>query len=435
MTEYQMHKKVLLFSLMSTIWAVSSTANASWVSAGGEVGGHGSNPWFVANTNYIHYCVEIDEDDFSVDRPKVNKLIKRAIEFWKLDLSHSEHNRNFPMIQQGTQTFVLKQALCSEDIEPKADPCEVGSARSTEEDSIDLVFRFGSLSDQHLDKLKELELEPKKHIGFAMRTSYCSKSMRGKGFIYISPDRGENRYQLSNTEQTAEDPWALDQGARLLHVLIHELGHVFGIGHTSFEHIETIDPNENIVPSAKAYRSQVMNANFPEKMVLKNVASEYRSMTPIGLFSDRSQPIQEFCFETTYDAKKFFGLELNEYRVCMTDIEQDRNTKFVAKNSTLLDESRLVGKIPSSTKRQQFSFLPISKVFVPEDNEVLPDSASGYLDAASVKFYRSQGMFHHARGALPPLQVFFEFSPITNRFEVGGVFEGQLYLDIFRPTF
>ena len=193
--------RLLKHNSLFWLWSLclfTPIAQANWVSDGGEVGGNANNPWFISNTNYINYCIEMDEDSFSISKSDAEKLIKKSIEFWKLDLSHAEYNRNVPQVRQGTQTFVHKQELCSSEVELTADACEVGdSLLANSDETINLVFRFGALSDRHMDKLDELELDPRKHIGFSMRTSYCNTSMRGKGFIYISPDQGDQSYELS----------------------------------------------------------------------------------------------------------------------------------------------------------------------------------------------------------------------------------------------
>ncbi|HEX4924167.1 MAG TPA: hypothetical protein VFV50_08775, partial [Bdellovibrionales bacterium] len=65
------------------------------------------------------------------------------------------------------------------------------------------------------------------HVGIAIRTEYDEVNLRGRGFIYIASDIGNETYDASNS---IAQPWKHE--IFLFLTLVHELGHVFGIPHT-----------------------------------------------------------------------------------------------------------------------------------------------------------------------------------------------------------
>lgn len=78
----------------------------------------------------------------------------------------------------------------------------------------------------------------------SVRTRYDDVNLRGGGFIYVSADSGPLAY---SNEFLRHGAWHLGKGGLLFKVLVHELGHVFGLPHM----------NESIV----------MHERFPERVL------------------------------------------------------------------------------------------------------------------------------------------------------------------------
>ena len=98
---------------------------------------------------------------------------------------------------------------------------------------------------------------PKKAIGTTVRTEFDGVQLRGKGFIYISPENGP--YALSGPGPFGaiiENRWGFAGGKLLELALIHELGHVFGIRHVD---ATVMDPFLLRLLISQPFGSHVMN--------------------------------------------------------------------------------------------------------------------------------------------------------------------------------
>ena len=84
------------------------------------------------------------------------------------------------------------------------------------------------------------------YITLTVRTDYSNKLKR-KGFVYISPDRGDRAFRGINV---LENAWTNNDtdSKRLSKVLIHEIGHILGLQH-------------NNTPDS------IMHSQFPEQVV------------------------------------------------------------------------------------------------------------------------------------------------------------------------
>ncbi len=79
--------------------------------------------------------------------------------------------------------------------------------------------------------MEKEKIDRRRFVAFSQRLedSYDRARLKGKGFIYIAPDHGENAFQVS---AAVPEAWTKGGTYRLRNVLIHELGHVFGLSHS-----------------------------------------------------------------------------------------------------------------------------------------------------------------------------------------------------------
>jgi hypothetical protein len=198
-----------------------SAALAGWTSGGGHLRTTDQNPWFVEGISDVRYCIDMDETNFGQTRDVVKARIQSAVSYWKHEFSIAEPWNNHGIkVTLGSEEFI--EVAC-------------GSQQ------VDVVFQFGVLDAEQEQFLKD----PKSTVGIAVRTSYDEVSLRGKGFVYISPEHG--RLALQGHDLLA-DRWKINNGKLLELLLIHELGHVFGMPHTG----------EN---------TSIMGESFPDSLV------------------------------------------------------------------------------------------------------------------------------------------------------------------------
>jgi hypothetical protein len=184
----------------------------SWVSGGGNLLFDDINPWFVQNSSEVRYCVKIDEKNFGVDARTALEKVQSALAFWQNELGRADYavlpSRSGGagyQIRLGQHRFV-----------------EVSCDRSP-----DISFQFGVIASQ---EQRDYLRDPQRIVGMSVRTDYDQRNLRGKGFIYIAPEQGELAMQHP---LMVSQVWSRDSSIRLKLILIHELGHVFGLQHTN----------------------------------------------------------------------------------------------------------------------------------------------------------------------------------------------------------
>ena len=190
---------------------VPGTPQGIRVSSGGELIEDRQNPWWVRNTKTVRYCLTVDESSFSLSRTELGEMIRRALAYWRGEFTQTIHgvenadefDRAFHFLGVGTQEFTAVECGTGEDLR--------------------FQFGYGTLSDAELSFLRE----PEHYIAASTRTEYNEVQLKGKGFVYLSSDIGVHRYGGANG--IPERAWR--NRASLYLVLLHELGHVFGVPH------------------------------------------------------------------------------------------------------------------------------------------------------------------------------------------------------------
>jgi hypothetical protein len=189
------------FFISACLFAISSAAHAGgWASGGGELHRDERNPWFLSNTSTVTYCVSIDEEHFGTTREKAEVAVTTALAYWKAEIGSVEHGHS----DVGTQTFV-RQASCSNDV--------------------DVAFQFGVLTPDQKEHIGDTS----RFAALSVRTDYDLVKLRGKGFVYVSPETGD--LAPVSLDLLAEH-WQRSDGKLLALTLMHELGHVFGLIHS-----------------------------------------------------------------------------------------------------------------------------------------------------------------------------------------------------------
>lgn len=253
--------------LTSLLFATNAFAG-NWSSGGGELIKDAHNPWFLENTKRVTYCVAVDEKNVSAPKQKIESIVRLAIDYWITDFRKAatiERYYDDTMLPLKLATQVFFQVSC--DRNP------------------DLRFQFGLLDDEQFRYLGS----PKKYIGIAVRTDYDPIRLKGKGFIYISPDNGPLKYE--DSQEFVENSWSYDG---LLHkTIVHELGHVFGLQHTNRSR-------------------EVMSTQYLEQILNKDSAPSYRSIESLSSHLNIRLPddrIAQYCSFENVDltAKRFFG--------------------------------------------------------------------------------------------------------------------------------
>lgn len=231
----------------------SHRANAGWNSGGGELIKDSNNPWFIQNTKNITYCVGVDEANFHVKLDHAEEIIADAFSYWKKEFAYSRSENDGFEFKVATQQFVKED--CS--------------------DSTDIRFQLGFLTPEQTTKLSDI----REFISRAIRTDYDRVHLKGKGFIYIAPEAGTLR---PTSTELADTPWQMANGKILLQVLIHELGHVFGIPH--------MGDQKNVF--------SLMSADFPDFITEKNTAKFVTDTPPPSFFGTYNNGVLiDQCYE------------------------------------------------------------------------------------------------------------------------------------------
>lgn len=252
-----------------------------WISSGGNDVGDSLNAWWVKNTSNVTYCVLVDESTVTKEQVRVERIVEEAIKFWQ-----REFNRKAPFVPEwenysasmylgvGSQSFTKVSCDGREDLR-----VVVGEGALTQE-------QRGYFATQP------------KAIARTVRTHYDTVNLRGRGFIYVSSDRGPSAYKGSM--ESFPQPWRYD--SVLFLILMHEMGHAFGLPHSG----EIGDP---------------MSEQFPEMITSKMYESIFEktenipSFTPFALYTYFVPDTNFGAYFTTPEGKTFFGLTEEELEV------------------------------------------------------------------------------------------------------------------------
>ncbi|MGE0174073.1 MAG: hypothetical protein AB7T49_14850 [Oligoflexales bacterium] len=398
----------MLFAFLTLSLASSAFAYGDgniWSGGGGKLRPDDGNPWWVHNTKHVYYCVEI-ADDFGVSRERALELINLAIKYWKEEFEAAYFGGDWLSEDKiATQTFHLTE-------------CSTNNQ--------DLTFQLGVLHQDQIQKLKEEGKEPKDFVGLTIRTSYDEVTLRGKGFIYITPEGKSNPLRIPGV-QMKDTFWSESENGALHKMLVHEMGHVFGVPHI----VDTMDWHP------------VMGAQFPEALINRDGLVRGGDLLHYidGLFTNRrgtedGSPAlllyHEFGYYPDIDKtiRKFFGSSEDAFSI--TFYKANRATLNVYdKDETPIGVIRLEEKIQTEGE-------PIVQIVLNANQKVydLRDPAEQFIPVRgpSLLIEHGAGVYENLRtGEKHP--IFVKIHPDPRRTVIGGFLDGKAYADLFQyPT-
>lgn len=389
-----------LFTIL-LIWAsvTESGFAGAWASGGGELYRDGSNPWFLHNTRKVTYCVLVDEMNFGVNKTTAERITRLAIEYWKHEFSNAVTPDS--EISIATQDF------------------ELGECNAT----TDLRVQLGVLTDIQMDQFALIEKRPQQFVGLAIRTEYDEVNLKGKGFVYISPESGILRFE---GQSLMNHPWSLadlpdylpnkDHG--ILHkVLVHELGHVFGVQHTPSPY--TLD----------SFDTSVMDPEYPELLVSektdRNIEFAWDLKWIPGYFSSKLEYLSRLQnpSDIAIEFLGYRGPNASEFFFKNTDTA----IEVFADGSP---DDIPVGRINKSSLKKSDTYFPVVLIKLNPDQRVFSNRKDREtIFGPGFSLVSAEGVYE-SFGANLKRQIYFRHNPLTKSFILGGVMDGKLISDL-----
>ena len=192
-----------------SVFALTSVANAGgWSGNGSDLLQEQDNAWFIGDET-VEYCIERDAT-FPVELPSLQRLVKDGLSDWAAFFTKYSLDRT-SLGQPGTlggrfpDGKLRGLSLTFKEVEH----CSVLKKQ--------ISFLFGTTTPE----IEAFRAAKGDALSFAIRSEYDHKSYRNGGFIWIPG------IEAKKPLNWAEHPMLLK------HLLLHELGHVFGMRHDS----------------------------------------------------------------------------------------------------------------------------------------------------------------------------------------------------------
>jgi len=189
---------------MAPFAAVARAGSTS--SGGGEFITTETNPWFIGDEP-VRYCVQSDPDGFSPTRQEINRAVHAVLTNWSETITAMHPIPTNGEILDGNPknlTTAFVEETCRE--------------------STELRFLLGVHNQQTAAILKAYAHYT---ISFAEQTTFSHTTGRAHGIVWVAADQGRNVY---NGPHIPGPFWSNE--TILYNVLLHEMGHVFGLGHS-----------------------------------------------------------------------------------------------------------------------------------------------------------------------------------------------------------
>jgi hypothetical protein len=339
-------------SIVSCLLAVlsflpSSASAGGWTTGGGELFGDKQNPWFLQNVKSVRYCIEINETAMGVSRQQVIPLVKNAFEYWKFQFSLPAAATS--RVKLATQEFVFEERCSSKS---------------------DIRFQFGVLTPLQLRKLQE----PSRYLGIAVRTDYDRRTLKGRGFVYFSPERGPQAMRANS------GPWSITDGLALYPILLHEVGHIMGLSHSSTylmrEHFA--EQLLALLPKEKTHAKAMIQKLFIEQIpdfIQFNETNPMAKRFCVRMFGEPGTSIQPNLFNRFFEITPRFGH--CSYATIGADGELQVVQAGPTGSETIMGRATLK-KLTASAKKQT-----VARVYLPREQTVFPiEDVPKVIDAA-----------------------------------------------------
>lgn len=392
---------ILQMALVIGASAVSYAGNES--SGGGGLLKDAHNPWFLQNTTDVNYCILLDPVSFHQTEEVADKFIQKVFSYYKAEFRNSANTANVGGVNIEIATQNFRRTDCNE--------------------FTDIRFQFGYLTPEQ----RKIFDDPRNYIGHAHLEKYDRVLLRGKGFVYVSADEGDLKPIGPNL---LDRPWNEGNGELLYWVLLHEIGHVFGLQH-------------------EIMGSFFMDERFPEMVVTKGWDGNRITEAPNFFKFQKSLWNSSSCTAASKitpnppthqpsnesfswgDKEKFFGTNIlyrcisaavTRGRIELTAFNHDGQTQPIG-TITWKDE-------PASKGGRYFE--PVVRVWLSAEQAVFPKVLTvpeTYIGASRFSAEEIVGTYISADGKTVR-QVFGTITPI-GIFYLDGIMDGALYRKVF----
>ena len=381
--------------VIATLLLLCPYAHGGWVSGGGEIAMDSHNPWFLLPMKTVRYCIQIDEQNFGLTLSEAKRVTAQAIDYWKNEFVYAQMPTDHQQIPIARQDFIYG-------------PCDVNT---------DLRFQLGYLLTDQEQFFKSQSLRPQDFVGIAIRTKYDKALLKAKGFIYISPESGPLRMRLRNILRY---PWSLrdfpsdQRGHGLLHkILVHELGHIFGLEHW-------MGPRHR-----KKYN--IMDAGLPLRLVksspLERLEDAHLIETIPGFFSYLGSELGELK-NPSEELLSLFGIDEFDLPIESIEVRKFQNQYQVIGRSK--DHGKLVMGIMEEDKTsEKKGFLPVIKIKLNPEQLIFPGATKDTLLGPGLQFLNISGVFINTFSNRRS-HVYFNSNPLLKQLHIGGILHGSL---------
>lgn len=202
------------FSLIP-LCLMTAPLHAGWAGNGGEISRDQNNVWFLGDKP-VEYCIE-SHRNFGFTENELKSLIEESLAEWQLFF----HRYQLDQSQFGTGSTFNPQFP---DFRPRKISLRFQAKAHCFKPEQELIFAFGTTPSVVKHHIEQVPSE----MGAAIRSEYNHKSYRSGGYVWIAP---AIKYTESDGKE-ARKSWT-DARPLLKHILLHELGHVFGMIHES----------------------------------------------------------------------------------------------------------------------------------------------------------------------------------------------------------